>query len=108
MRLVLSFLMALSAVAVLILGAAPASAMDHAGDGGACHGPVADQPNHDGHDDAPAGLDSHVMHCCVACTPQAALPVAAPLSLAFQQQGPASPPDSLGTTPALEPDPPRL
>ena len=103
MRLVLSFLMALSAVAVLVLGAAPASAMT--GDSG-CHEAVV--MDHGSGHDTPAAVDAHVMHCCVACPPQSILPVLAPTSLPDQARTDVSPQDRLGRAPIPDPDPPRL
>lgn len=103
MRLVLSFLMALSAVAVLLLGAAPASAMD-----GGCHESVATAAgDHGGGHEAPATTDSQMMHCCIACTPQAGLPVASPARLALAAPVAARPFDLLGRSTAPEPDPSR-
>ena len=103
MRLVLTFLMAMSAVAVLILGAAPASAMS--GQGG-CHEAAAFMDHGGGHE-TPAGQDAHVMHCCVACTPQTVLPVAAPATLGGQDRIVLAPVDRLGRAPDPDPDPPR-
>jgi hypothetical protein len=102
MRLVLTFLMAMSAVAVLVLGAAPASAMT--GQGG-CH-EAAPMDHGSGHE-SPAGMDAHVMHCCVACTPQSALPVAAPAALGGLTRIVVAPADRLGHAPGPDPDPPR-
>lgn len=105
MRLVLSFLMALSAVAVLVLGAAPASAMT--GEGG-CHKAAAMScMDHGPADESPATSDARVMHCCVACTPQTALPVAVPVRLAVAARLDRTPPDRLGRAPAPDPHPPR-
>ena len=103
MRLVLTFLMAMSAVAVLILGAAPASAMT--GPGGCHEAAVMDHGT--GHE-MPAGQDTHVMHCCVACTPQTALPVAAPAALVGLTRIDLAPADRLGRAPGPDPDPPRV
>ncbi len=103
MRLVLTFLMAMSAFAVLVLGAAPASAMS--GQGG-CHEAAAVMDHGGGHE-TPAGQDAHVMHCCVACTPQTALPVAAPAALGGLTRTVLAPEDRLGRAPSPDPDPPR-
>lgn len=102
MRLVLTFLMAMSAVAVLVLGAAPASAMT--GQAG-CH--EAAVMDHGGGHEMPAGQDTHIMHCCVACTPQTALPVAAPAALGGLIRMVVTPTDRLGRAPSPDPDPPR-
>ncbi len=102
MRLVLTFLMAMSAVAVLILGAAPASAMT--GPGG-CHETAV--MDHGTRHEMPAGQDTHVMHCCVACTPQTVLPVAAPAALGGLTRIVLAPTDRLGRAPSPDPDPPR-
>jgi hypothetical protein len=103
MRLVLTFLMAMSAVAVLVLGAAPASAMT--GQGG-CHEAAA--MDHGSGRESSAGMDAHVMHCCVACTPQTVLPVAAPAALDGQTRVVLAPTDRLGRAPGPDPDPPRV
>jgi len=103
MRLVLSLLMVLSAVAVLLLGAAPASAME-----GGCHEAMAAaEGSHAGGHEAPDAADSQVMHCCIACTPQAGLPVATPAELALATPVAARPFDPFGRSTAPEPDPPR-
>lgn len=104
MRLVLTFLMAMSAVAVLVLGAAPASAMT--GQGG-CHEAAA--AHHDGGEpENPTGMDAHVMHCCVACTPLTVLPVVAPLTLAGPTRPAMAPSERLGRVSGPDPDPPRV
>lgn len=102
MRLVLTFLMAMSAVAVLVLGAAPASAMT--GQGG-CHEAAA--IDHGSGHESPAGMDAHVMHCCVACTPETVLPMAAPASVGAPTRTRIAPTDLLGRAPDPDPDPPR-
>lgn len=103
MRLVLTFLMAMSAVAVLVLGAAPASAMT--GQGG-CHDTVAVTDHGAGHE-SPVGMDAHVMHCCVACTPEATAPSPAPSTLAGQARAALTLRNPVGRAPSPDPDPPR-
>jgi hypothetical protein len=108
MRALQAFVMLLGALAVLMIGAVPASASTDAPKTPPCH----QSASHHSDAEAPApapGKAMKAMDCCVACVGAPALTPPARARLTAPPPSVAMTPDSLltGESPAPEPHPPR-